>query len=206
MLKVWGRPNSINVQKVMWTIGELELAHERVDAGGAFGGLDTDAYGRLNPNRRIPVLQDGELAIWESQACVRYLAAQYGNESIWPEDAGERSLADRWMDWKITTLQPQLHVLFWGLVRTPEADRDVTAITQASQDIQPLWSLLDNHLSGNRYVSGQHLGIGDIPLGCAWWRYINLEIDRPDYPNIALWYQNLKIRDAYRNHVMIEVT
>jgi len=206
VLRIWGRPNSINVQKVMWAVGELDLAHERVNAGGAFGGLDTPELGALNPNRRIPVLKDGETVVWESQACVRYLAAMYGKGSLWLEDPAERSVADRWMDWKITTLQPQLHVIFWGLIRTSEQDRDQVAIARAATEIQPLWSILDNHLSHNRYVSGRHLGIGDIPLGCAWWRYINLDIDRPDYANIALWYQNLKTRDPYRQHVMIDVT
>src|SRR5206468_5929172 len=61
MLRIWGRTNSINVQKVMWAVGELRLPHERVDAGGAYGVLDTEAYGALNPNRRIPTLQDGGL-------------------------------------------------------------------------------------------------------------------------------------------------
>ncbi len=53
---VWGRKNSINVQRVMWTVAELGLTHEREDVGGPFGGLDTDDYGTLNPNRRIPTI------------------------------------------------------------------------------------------------------------------------------------------------------
>ena len=92
MLTIWGRTNSINVQKVMWTVGELGLEHERIDAGDAFGGLDTDAYGAMNPNRKIPVLRDGDLIVWESHACVRYLAARYGSGGLWPEDPAARSL------------------------------------------------------------------------------------------------------------------
>jgi hypothetical protein len=66
MLKVWGRRNSLNVQKVMWLVGELGLEHEHVPAGGPFGGVSTDAYAALNPNRLVPVVEDGALAIWES--------------------------------------------------------------------------------------------------------------------------------------------
>ena len=206
MLKVWGRNNSINVQKVMWTVGELGLEHERIDIGGAFGGLDSDAYGRLDPNRRIPVVEDGETIVWESQACVRYLAARYGQGTLWAADPAARSLADRWMDWKATTLQPQLHILFWGLIRTPELARDNDAIAKAAKDIVPLWQVLDDHLGSRRHVAGDELTMGDIPLGCAWWRYANLDVPRPTFANIALWYQNLKARDAYRQHVMIKVT
>jgi glutathione S-transferase len=206
MLRIWGRTNSFNVQKVMWAVGELDLAHERIDAGGAFGKLDTDAFGNLNPNRRIPTVEDGQLTLWESNAIVRYLAARYGSGTLWPEDPGIRSLADRWMDWQIATLQPQLHVAFWGLIRTPEAERDAAAIEAAAAALQPIWQLLDDHLTSRRFVAGADLTMGDIPLGCAYWRYRNLPIDRPDLPNVEHWYAYLEERPAYRRHVMLPVT
>ena len=108
MLVVWGRKNSINVQKVMWCIGELDLAHERKDVGGPFGGLDTEEYGALNPNRRIPTVVDGDgTTVWESHSCVRYIAARYGAGSLWPEDPSARARADLWLDWMQTTLLPE---------------------------------------------------------------------------------------------------
>ena len=75
MLTIWGRTTSSNVQLVMWAVGELGLAHERIDAGHVYGGLDTEDYGAMNPNRLVPTLRDGDgPAIWESAACLRYLA------------------------------------------------------------------------------------------------------------------------------------
>ncbi|MDF1586512.1 glutathione S-transferase family protein [Marinimicrococcus flavescens] len=206
MLTIWGRTNSVNVQKVMWAVGELGLAHRRIDAGGAFGGLDTPDYGAMNPNRKIPVLQDGETVVWESNACVRYLAACYGKGGLWPEDPAQRARADAWMDWMITTVLPDLGICFWGLVRTPEAQRDMAAIEAAAGRLGPLWQILDEWLSERRFVAGPELTMGDIPVGCAFYRYMNLDIERPGLPNLQLWYQNLKARDAYRQHVMIPVT
>lgn len=206
MLRIWGRTNSINVQKVMWTVAELDLPHERIDAGGAFGGLDSDAYGRLNPNRRIPVLEDGEVTVWESNAIVRYLAAQYGAGGLWPEDPAARSETDRWMDWQVSTLQPVLHPIFWGLIRTPEAERDTAEIRVAAEAIQPLWQTFDAHLGDRRFVAGRELSMGDIPLGCAYWRYSHLEVDRPSLPNVQLWFAELKKREGFRRHVMLPVT
>ena len=206
MVKIWGRPNSINVQKVMWAVGELGLDHERIDVGGAFGGLDTDDYGRMNPNRKIPVLEDEGSVIWESHACVRYLAATYGNGSLWPLDPARRSVADRWMDWKFTTLHPFMHVCFWGLIRTAEADRDMPAIEQAVASLRETWRIFDQHLKVRDFVLGDRLTMGDIPLGCAFYRYSNLPIERPSLPSIEAWYDRLKSRDAYRQHVMIPVT
>lgn len=206
MLRVWGRTNSINVQKVMWAVDELAIEHERLDAGGAFGGLDTPAYGKLNPNRRIPTIEDGDVVVWESNAIVRYLAARYGIGTLWPEDVGIRSIADRWMDWQLTTLQLEMHPIFWGLVRTPEAQRDRAGISAAVEAIKPLWHLLDEHMADRHYIAGSDFTMGDIPLGCAFWRYTNLDIDRPSLPNLQIWFGRLKQRPAYRRHVMLPVT
>src|ERR1700731_2064316 len=125
MLKVWGRSNSINVQKAMWAIGELGIAHERIDAGGKFGGLDTAQFRAMNPNARVPVIDDEGAIVWESHAIVRYLAASYGDGSLWPADPAERSQSDRWMDWTLADLQPAfVGGVFWNFYRTPAERRN----------------------------------------------------------------------------------
>ena len=206
MLRIWGRPNSLNVQKVMWAVGELGLAHERIDAGGAFGRLDTAEYGRLNPNRYVPTVEDGGLVVWESNACVRYLAARYGEGSLWSADPGRRALADMWMDWMATTVVPQLGVPFWQLVRTPPEKRDMPAIAAAVERLGPIWSILDAHLAGRRFVGGEAFGMGDIPVGVAYWRYSQLDIARPALPNVERWGAELRQREPYRAHVMLPLT
>lgn len=206
MLKIWGRNNSINVQKVMWAVGELGLPHERIDVGGAFGGLDGDAYGALNANRRIPTIEDGGLVVWESNACVRYLAARYDAGGLWPEDPVVRACADMWMDWQQTTLLHDLTIVFWGLVRTPEAERDHAAIETAAGRLGSIWRRLDDHLAGRRFVAGDRLTIGDIPVGAACYRYLQLAIERPKLPAIEAWYARLREREPYRSHVMLPVT
>ena len=134
MLVVWGRKNSINVQKVMWCVGELRLAHERRDVGGPFGGLDTAEYGALNPNRRVPTIVDGDgTTIWEANAIVRYIAARYGSGSLWPEDTSARARADLWLDWMQTTLLPNLGPVFLGLIRTSAEERDVAKIERCAR-------------------------------------------------------------------------
>src|SRR6476661_5757432 len=108
MLTIWGRISSINVQKVVWTAGEVGQTFERIDVGGAFGGNREAAYLARNPNGLIPVLEDGDVCIWESNSIVRYLAARYGAGWIWEEDPSLRADADRWLAWMLTELQPAL--------------------------------------------------------------------------------------------------
>lgn len=203
MLRIWGRTSSINVQKVMWTVAELGLAHQRIDAGGAFGGLDGDEYAAMNPNRLIPVLQDDAIMVWESNAIVRYLAARYGTGGLWPENPAQRSETDRWMDWQLTTLQPAVGPIFLGLIRTPPERRDMALITASAERLGHAMTVLDGHLAGRPYVAGDALTMGDIPVGCICWRYANLDIARPDLPNIAAYRARLEARAGYRGQVML---
>jgi glutathione S-transferase len=74
MLKIWGRANSINDQKVLWCCGELGLQYDRIDAGNEFGVTKTPQYRVLNPNGLVPTIEDGDFQLWESNIIVRYLA------------------------------------------------------------------------------------------------------------------------------------
>jgi len=204
MLKIWGRKSSINVQKVMWAVGELGISHERIDAGGPFRGLDTEAFGTMNPNRRVPTIDDDGVVVWESNAIVRYLAAKHGAGSLWPVDPGERARSDMWMEWTTADLQPAfVGGVFWAFYRTPEPQRNWPAIRQGVARSAILFRILDRHLEGKDFVAGERLTIGDIAAGAQLYRYYELEIDRPNMPNVEAWYARLKERPAYREHVMV---
>ena len=205
-MKVWGRLTSSNVQKVMWAIGELGLQHERIDVGREYGGLDTAGYLALNPNRRIPTLEDGDVVLWESNVIVRYLSARFGAGQLWPLDHAERGVADQWMDWQQTTLQPDMRTVFWGLVRTPADKRDQSKLDAAVADLKELWSRLDGHLSSRRFVAGDRFTMGDIPVGVMCYRYHALGVERATLGNLEAWYERLKSRDAFREHVMIPLS
>ncbi len=204
MLKVWGRRNSFNVQKVMWLVGELGLAHEHIPAGGDFGRLDEPGFRALNPHGRVPVLEDGDLAVWESHAILRYLAARYGGPAFWSDDPAQRSHADRWMEWAQAELQPAfLDGIFWGYYRTPEAQRDWPAIRRSLKLCGAHLGKLDAVLARQPFVGGERLSLADIPAGISLYRYFGLDIERPDLPNVAAWYERLRERPAYREHVMV---
>ncbi len=205
-LKVYGRPNSINVQKAMWCIGELGLEAERLDIGGAFGGNDQDWYLALNPNGKIPVLDDNGVIIWESHSIVRYLAARYGDGGIWPSDPAERALADRWMDWMLGTLTPEFTPLFWQLIRTPEDEQSQEIIDKQAESVADLFGLVDNHLADREFIAGGVLSIGDFPIGAAAYRWYGLPVDHRDYRQLRRYYEGLKGRDVFRENVMIPIT
>jgi glutathione S-transferase len=204
MLKVWGRRSSFNVQKVMWLIGELELPHEHIDAGGAFGGLDTPAFLAMNPHGRIPVIADGDAVAWESHTILRYLAAKYGGGRFWSDDPAARTPVEGWMDWSQTSLQPDfLNGVFWGFYRTPEEKRNWPAIKAALARCANHFGKLDRLLEGKAFLLGDTLTLADITAGTSLYRYFELEIERPQLAQVERWYRALGEREAFRTHVMI---
>ncbi len=130
MITLWGRNNSSNVKKVRWTLDELELPYEHILAGGAFGLNHEADFLAMNPNGLVPLLRDDEtdVVLWESNAIVRYLSAQYGQARLWPESPAARAQGEKWMDWALSTLAPKHGILLIGIVRTPAEKRDNASI------------------------------------------------------------------------------
>lgn len=205
MITVWGRPTSSNVQLVMWATAELGLEPHRIDVGGAFGGTDTAAFKAMNPNGLIPVMEDKDVVVFESAAILRYLAAKYGDASFWPDDPGKRAVLDSWAEWTKTTLCPVLiYQVFWTLVRTPSAERDLTALEQQVQKLGELMQLATNQIGENEFLCGNTLSFADIMFGHTLFRYYTLPISRPDLPILQAYYERISSREAYKNHVMID--
>ncbi len=206
MLRIWGRNNSVNVQKALWCCEELNLVYERIDAGGSFGVVNTPQYRNLNPNGLVPTLEEDGFVLWESNAIVRYLAAKHGARTLWPEDLHIRAEADKWMDWQTTTFWPVFRPLFWNLVRTPPDQRDPAAMEDSRLKTADALAGLDAHLRNRSHIAGKDLSMGDIPMGCAIWRWMALPIERTDFPNVQRWFDTLSRRPAYQKTVMLPLT
>ena len=206
MLKVWGRITSINVQKVMWAVAELDLPHERVDAGMHFGGVNEDWYRAMNPNGRVPVINDDGFVLWESNAIVRYLAASYGAAGLCPSAARARADADRWMDWATSTMNPLMTPLFWGLIRTPPEKRDGTALEQVRLQMEDVMHLLDRQLATRPFIAGDAFTMGDIPAGCFAQRWLALPMAHGDHPHLMQWIERLAQRAGFLKHVRMVLT
>lgn len=205
---LYGRPNSINVQKARWALHELGLDYRHVESGRQHAEHTRDPWFlQLNPNGTVPVLVEPDgLALWESNALVRYLAAAYDAGGLWPRDAGARAGTDKWMDWQQTTLLPAFNPAFWQLIRTPEDRRDETVVAACVEKANAAFTLLDRALETRAFIAGDRLTMGDIPLGCSAHRWFNLPMDRASVPNVEAWYERLKERDAFRTAVMIPLS
>jgi glutathione S-transferase len=197
MLHIWGRLSSLNVRKVVWAAQETAVPFTRTDAGLAFGVVKTPEYLRLNPNAQVPTLQDGELVLWESNVIVRYLCARYA-PALYPQDLAQRFDAERWMDWQQTTLNPAGGAAFLQWIRTPEDRRDLSVIAKSVAAMEPLLTLLDQHLSQRAYMGGDEFSMADIPVACDIHRWFGLPQPRPALPHLERWYTSILARPAVR--------
>jgi glutathione S-transferase len=202
MLKIWGRNTSSNVQKAMWAVGELGLAHERIDIGGPFGKNKEPPYLAMNPNGLVPTLEEDDgFLLWESNSVVRYLAAKHRASVLEPTDPRTRALAHQWMDWQLSVLGPAITPVFWGLVRTPPEKRDMAAIEAGKTKTTQAATILDARLAKTAYVASDTFSYGDIPVGVMIYRYMKLVPERPKLPNLERWYTAIAERKAFRDHV-----
>jgi len=205
-LRIWGRLNSINVQKVVWTARELALPFERIDAGGAFGGNRTPEYLRMNPNGKIPVVDDGGFVLWESNAIVRYLAAKHGAGTLWPAGLHERADADRWMDWQATELTPAMRDAFMQLIRTQPAQRSQTLVDASKAATEPLLALLDEHVGSRHFLCGEAFTVADIAVGTVVHRWFGLPQPHAPRPNVERWHRRLVTRPAVAGVLTLPIT
>jgi glutathione S-transferase len=198
MLKIWGRITSINVRKVVLAAQELGVPFERIDAGGSFGVVRTPEYLAKNPNALIPVIEDDQLQLWESNVIVRYLCARHAPDTLYPLELARRFNAERWMDWQQTTMGPAGRSAFIQWIRTPADRRDPQIIAQSVAATEPLMAVLDDHLGRQPFIAGDRLTMADLPLACEVHRWIGLPQSRIERPNLDRWYAGIRARPSAR--------
>lgn len=206
-IKIWGRTSSSNVKKVLWVADVLEIAFERIDAGGKFGVVDTPAYRALNPNGRVPTLEDGDFVLWESNSIMRYLCMKHGGEELYPVDPATRADIDRWLDWSLSVLVPVDGPLFLSTVRKPVAQHDKAAIAAMTEKAAGAYGIIDRRLEGRQYIVGERFSLADIVLSIfvdRWQRNPHLTA-RPAFPHIAPWFARVRTQPGFEKFVNIPI-
>lgn len=199
-ISIWGRANSVNVQKVLWCLGELDIGYDRIDAGMAFGKNNETPYLSMNPNGRVPTLVDGDYVLWESNSILRYLAMAYGpNSSIYPQAPKLRANVDRWLDWTLSTVQPVDLPVFRALVRTPVRQRDMAMIQKDVDAAAVVWQVADAQLVTRRFFGDDAFTLADIAIGAYARRWLGFEgVTQPKLQHLERWFAQISERPAFQ--------
>jgi glutathione S-transferase len=203
MIIVYGRRSSSNVQKVLWTLGELNIPFKRETVGGSFGGNNDPSFRAMNPMGLVPVIQDGDVTMFESNAIVRYLATRYGQGMLWPMEPKLLAAAEQWMEWQAVNVWNHVNAIFFNVVRMPEGQQNHAAIAAAEAKLADNLPIADAVLAKQPWFAGNDFTMADIVLGCIMWRYSQLECQKPDIPHVMGWFEALKQRPPYRQWIMV---
>ena len=201
MIQLFGRRNSINVQKVSWALCELNLEFKWHDEHGKFGKVDVENYAKINPQLIVPTLDHNGSIIKQSNAIVRYLYRKYTDVYEISKDE-DIAIAESWMEFQTTDLQLNMTPIFWGLVRNPPEDRDQELIDKNIILLNEKFEIFDNFLEGHEYILNNKFGMSDIIMGAASYRYLSLPIERPNLLNLKSWYNKISNRDCFKKNIL----
>lgn len=197
-MQLYGKPTSINVRKVLWTLAELDINAELIPCGSGFAPIDTAEFRQLNPNALVPVLQDGDFVLWESNSICRYLVRKSGHQTLLGSNLQQMAKVEQWMDWQACELNPAWRYAFMALVRQHPDFSDPAAITQSAQQWQQKLQILDATLAQTgAYICGDDFTLADILLGLSLNRWLQTPLsDRLELPHLAAYQQRLAQRPA----------
>lgn len=209
MITLWGRTNSINVQKVLWVLDHLKIPYQRIDAGLQFGVNNSPEFLAMNPNGKIPLIKDGETTVWESQAICKYLCNITPGQTLYPTDAPSRAHVDQWLDWAIGSLYPSMSFVFQQLIRTPEAQRNLARIEEERKKTVDCFKLLNQHLQGRKFIVGEQMTLADIVISAATYRCDTIHVisvDSPECAGLKPWFATMREQAEYKRWVEIPLS
>lgn len=203
MLRILGRANSFNVRKVLWTCDELGNAYAREDWGRGFRPTTDDAFLEVNPIGLVPAVIDDGVTLRESNTIIRYLATKQRADDFYPTDPVRRADVEQWMDWANYETSISLRGAFLGGMLNEPPWNHPWFIEQGRRQITKEVGQLEAHLrSVGPYITGETFTIGDVPIGLVVNRWFCLNnFDKPEYPAVARYYEQLSTRPAYMRHV-----
>jgi glutathione S-transferase len=202
MITVWGRRNSVNVQKVLWALEELDVPYVRENVGGSFGGNHDADFLAMNPMGLVPVIRDGDVTMFESNAIVRYLAARFRAGVLRPAEHRSLAMAEQWMEWAQVNVAPLVSTLFVNRVRSLPENRNTAAAAAAETQAAEAMKVADAWLAQHDWFAGNAFSFGDIVMGALLWRYMGVPCARPQTPHLMEWLDALQEREAFRRAIM----
>ena len=201
MLKILGKAPSINVRKVFWVCADLDIPFDHENWGVGFTPTNQPEFIALNPNATVPVIIDGDFVLWESNTIIRYIANQYGNDTLHPTNPRLRARVDQWIDWQASELNRAWSYAFLGLIRNSPAHQDPSEIQRSAASWNKLMTILEGQLAATgAFVAGDHFTLADIPIGLSVNRWFGTPIERPDLPAVSAYFERLAQSKGFALH------
>lgn len=194
-MKIYYAPNTRAV-RIVWLCEELGLDYELEQFKLGDPRMRAPEYLQVHPLGRVPVLEDGEVRIFESGAIVEYVLAKYGDGRLVP-DQSTPAFADylQWLHYAEGMLMPPVNTIVVETILLPEEKRNQVNVDRATKLLTRMLAAVDKALEGRDYLAGDFSG-ADIMTGHASIVATRLGADIADKPNLAAYIDRLQARPA----------
>ena len=193
-LKIYGVPQS-RAFRTYWMAKELGLDYDSEPIHFATGDCKSDSYLEINPNGRIPAIDDNGLRLFESMAINLYLARKHGGD-LQPKTLEDEARATQWSFWAMTEVEKPLLTALFNLALLPEDQRDAAAADTAVTELQGPLAVLDKALASSDYLLGGGFTVADLNVASvmSWARMA--KIDLSNVPAVDAWLTRCLSRPA----------
>jgi glutathione S-transferase len=200
-MRLYHHPQSLNARRALLTLAHLGLDAERVVVDLGKGDQRRDAFLKLNPNGKVPVLEDDGFVLWESHAIQQYLADKAPKQTVYPTDARARADVNRWLFWSAHHFTPAASILNWerrvkGFLGL--GGPDPAMVKRGEEQVLALARVLDAHLDGRSWIAQDAVTLADLAIAPALAIKDDAQLPVGDLPRLLRWLDRVQALDAWR--------
>jgi glutathione S-transferase len=180
--------------RALWVAKELGIPYEHVPLEIGGGGAKAEAYLKINPNGRLPAIEDDGFVLWESLAITLYLAKKHGFGRLYPANPEDEARTWQWSLWALNEVDRGVNIWSLHAVRLPPEDRDPQKLVEALKVIAGPFRVLEAALAGRSYLLGEDFTIVDLNVAAVISRAIDMDLGAT--PNVSAWLRRCLGRPA----------
>jgi len=200
-MRLYHHPMSTNARRAVMAAIELRAKIDLVLVDLAKGDQRKPDFLALNPNGKVPVLDDDGFVLWESHAIMQYLADKTPGQTLYPQETRARADVNRWLFWNAHHFQPAVSILAWERVVKPligQGPADEMAVKRGEGLVTELSAVLDHHLAGRAWIAGDKLTLADLAIATPLSFIGRAKLPVSDRANLMRWLYRVEQLESWK--------
>lgn len=200
-MRLYHSPYSSNARRARMAAVHLDLHVELISVDLVKGEQRKPEFLRMNPNGKVPVLDDEGFVLWESHAIMQYLADKTPGQTIYPAENRARADVNRWLFWSAHHFAPAVAILNWENVvkrLIGGGEPDPASVKRGEALVSDLTRVLDAHLAGNRWIAQDRLTLADFAIASPLMAIGPARLPVTDRANLLAWFGRIEALDAWK--------